>query len=199
MKRLILIAAALIVSINTYARFGIIAGLTSSATNIKDAASELKGKTISQYHVGITGKIDFGGVFAIQPSLIYSVKGTKLSDFNAKEINFKTGYIELPIQLQLGVPIGKIVRIYGIAEPFAGYAVSNKVEGADLKEKWDNVSNRFEYGIGAGAGVELFEHLQVSVRYFWNLGNIYNLTMQRAVDTVKGKCNGINASLAVLF
>lgn len=197
--KLIIASAALLLSFNSFAQFGIIAGLTSSSTNIKDAYAELKGKAIAQYHVGITAKLELGKVFAIQPSLIYNVKGSRLADFSTRTIDYKTGFIELPIQLQVGVPLGKIIRLYGIAEPFIGYAVSNKIDGAELKDKWANISNKFEYGVGLGAGVELFEHLQVAVRYFWNLGNVYDFSVHSIIDAPKGKCSGISASVAFLF
>ena len=199
MKKVIIAAAALLISFNSFAQFGIIAGLTSSSTNIKSAYADLESKSIALYHVGVTAKFDIGGVFAIQPSLIYNVKGAKMAEFDLGTIDFKTGFIELPVQIQAGVPIGSLLRIYGIAEPFIGYAVSNKIEGIDLGDKWKNVSSKFEYGVGLGAGVELFSHLQVSVRYFWNLGNVYDFSWKTVSNAPNGKCNGITASLAFLF
>ena len=199
MKKVIIAAAALLISFNSFAKFGIIAGLTSSSTNIKSAYADLESKSIALYHVGVTAKFDIGGVFAIQPSLIYNVKGAKMAEFDLGTIDFKTGFIELPVQIQAGVPIGSLLRIYGIAEPFIGYAVSNKIEGIDLGDKWKNVSSKFEYGVGLGAGVELFSHLQLSVRYFWNLGNVYDFSWKTVSNAPNGKCNGITASLAFLF
>lgn len=199
MKKVIIAAAALLISFNSFAQFGIIAGLTSSSTNIKSAYADLESKSIALYHVGVTAKFDIGGVFAIQPSLIYNVKGAKMAEFDLGTIDFKTGFIELPVQIQAGVPIGSLLRIYGIAEPFIGYAVSNKIEGIDLEDKWKNVSSKFEYGVGLGAGVELFSHLQLSVRYFWNLGNVYDFSWKTVSNAPNGKCNGITASLAFLF
>lgn len=199
MKKVIIAAAALLISFNSFAQFGIIAGLTSSSTNIKSAYADLESKSIALYHVGVTAKFDIGGVFAIQPSLIYNVKGAKMAEFDLGTIDFKTGFIELPVQIQAGVPIGSLLRIYGIAEPFIGYAVSNKIEGIDLGDKWKNVSSKFEYGVGLGAGVELFSHLQLSVRYFWNLGNVYDFSWKTVSNAPNGKCNGITASLAFLF
>lgn len=199
MKKVIIAAAALLISFNSFAQFGIIAGLTSSSTNIKSAYADLESKSIALYHVGVTAKFDIGGVFAIQPSLIYNVKGAKMAEFDLGTIDFKTGFIELPVQIQAGVPISSLLRIYGIAEPFIGYAVSNKVSGKTFEDNWANVSSKFEYGVGLGAGVELFSHLQLSVRYFWNLGNVYDFSWKTVSNAPNGKCNGITASLAFLF
>lgn len=196
MKKLIVAAAALLISVSSFAQFGIIAGLTTSATTLKDAQLQLETKTIAQYHVGVTYKFALGNVLAIQPSLIYNMKGARLAEFSTSSLDLKAGYLELPVQVQAGIGLGSLARIYAIAEPFVGYAVSNKIEGNNLQEKWENVSKKFEYGIGLGAGVELFSHLQVSVRYYWNLDDF---TMQKIQGAIKGKCNGITASVAYIF
>ena len=86
-----------------------------------------------------------------------------------------------------------------------GYAITNQVQGiGDTIKDWDNVKNRFEYGVGLGAGVELFRHLQVSVKYFWNLGNMYNAESELnfgsiSKEILSSKCSGIAASVAFLF
>lgn len=206
MKKLIVAAAALLISASAFAQFGIIGGLTSSATDIKSAYADLTTKNLNQYHVGITYKIGLGNIFALQPALIYNVKGATLnsvegvSDLN---IDMKTGYLELPVQIQAGIGLGNVARIYGIAEPFIGYAITNEIKWEDLKNTdWDNVKSRFEYGIGLGAGVELFKHVQVAVRYFWNLGSLYGqtITIDKVTRTVTdSKCNGISLSAAILF
>ncbi len=191
MKKLIVAAAALLISVSSFAQFGIIAGLTTSATSLKKASEEWNAKSIAQYHVGLTYKMALGNVIAIQPSLIYNVKGA-----DTKSLDFKTGYLELPVQVQAGIGLGSLARVYAIAEPFIGYAVSNKIEGTSLQEKWENVSNKFEYGLGLGAGAELFSHLQVSVRYYWNIDDF---SWSSSTSALKGKCNGITASVAYIF
>ena len=200
MKKLIIAAAALLISVSSFAQFGVVAGLTSSSSSLKDAKTDFTSKSIAQYHVGITYKLAMGNILAIQPSLIYNVKGAKMAEVkNASDLDFKTGFIELPVQIQAGVGIGSLIRVYGIAEPFVGYAVSNEVTGETLKDKWSNLASKFEYGFGLGAGAEIFKHLQVSVRYFWNLGDVYDYSFSTITETAKGNCNGISASIAFLF
>lgn len=208
MKKFLLVAVALISGISAYAQFGIMAGLTSSATDIKSAVVDVQSKNINQYHVGITYKLPIGNVFAIQPSLIYTMKGQKLEEVITgykMNLQYKTGYLELPVQLQAGVNVLNILRIYGIAEPFVGYALSNTVmDGGnklELKDAWENVKNRLEYGVGLGLGVEVIKHIQVSARYFWNLGDVYQgLNVGDALSVVSSsKCNGIIASVAYIF
>lgn len=204
MKKAIIAIAALFVALSANAQIGIVAGLTSSSTNVEAAVADIK--NVNQYHVGITYKIGIGNMLAIQPALIYNMKGTQLGDIaglDDVDVNYKTGYLELPVQVQLGFGIGSIARVYGFAEPFVGYAITNQVQGiGDTIKNWDNVKNRFEYGVGLGAGVELFRHLQVSVKYFWNLGDVYGADItfgDVTKDIATSKCNGIAASVAILF
>lgn len=205
MKKFIVIVASLLVAVSAHAQFGVMAGITSSRTNFKDAYTDAK--NITQYHVGLTYKIAVGNVVAIQPAIIYNMKGTKLGELNStNDLDFKTGYIEIPVQLQLGFGLGDIARIYGFAEPFIGYAVSNSISlsGKSLSEGWDDIKSRIEYGIGVGLGVELIKHVQVSVRYFWNLGDQYGLELGKYINGVtttigSQKANGIAASVALLF
>lgn len=206
MKRFIIVSAALLLSVSAFAQFGIIGGLTTSSTSIKSAYAELQTKAINQFHVGITYK--FGGehLLGIQPSLIYNVKGATLNtvdSFSDLDIDMKTGFLELPVQVQIGASLGKVVRLYGVVEPFLGYAITNEIKWQDLKSTtWDNVAGRFEYGVGLGAGVEIFTHFQVAVRYYWNLGSLYGqkITIDKVTATVTdSKCSGISLSGAILF
>ena len=204
MKKAIIAIAALFVALSANAQIGVVAGLTSSSTNVEAAVADIK--NVNQYHVGITYKIGIGNMLAIQPALIYNMKGTQLGDIaglDDVDVNYKTGYLELPVQVQLGFGIGSIARVYGFAEPFVGYAITNQVQGiGDTIKDWDNVKNRFEYGVGLGAGVELFRHLQVSVKYFWNLGDVYGADItfgDVTKDIATSKCSGIAASVAFLF
>lgn len=207
MKKIIIIAATLLAAWSANAQVGIIAGLTSSASDIKSAYADAK--NINQYHVGLTYKLGIGNLLAIQPSLIYNMKGTKIGDIGGVKdasVDYKTGYIEVPVQVQVGFGLGPVARVYGFAEPFIGYAVSNEVKVENVndvnKSSWDNVKNKLEYGVGLGAGVEVFRHLQVSVKYFWNLGDVYGQSINIgsiSKEVSSSKCNGIAASVAFLF
>jgi len=199
MKKLAILFVALFISATSFAQIGVIGGLTTSATNLKEASKLLKSKMICQYHVGLTYKIGLGNIIALQPAVIYNVKGAMLENqvITDLSLDYKTGYVEVPIQLQAGVGIGNAVRVYGIAEPFLGYAVANKIKIEDtVKETWDNVKNRFEWGASLGAGVELFKHFQINLKYFWNFGQVYENDYKDIMNTAPG---GISLSAAFIL
>lgn len=203
MKKLIIIAASLLVAVSAHAQMGVVAGITSSKTDLKEAYGDVKNATM--YHVGLTYKLDLG-LLAIQPSILYNMKGAKFDTLSKEttldDFEYKTGYIEVPVQVQAGVDLG-IARVYGFLEPFVGYAVSNGIKyNNDVKATWDNIKSKMEYGVGVGAGVELIKHVQVSVRYFWNMGQMYGSDVNIAgikTTMAEQKANGIAASVAILF
>ncbi|NLZ50347.1 MAG: hypothetical protein GX899_01400, partial [Rikenellaceae bacterium] len=65
MKKLIIVLAALCMTVAAHAQFGVMAGVTSTETDIKDAAAKIG--DVTQYHVGVAFKINLG-LIAIQPS-----------------------------------------------------------------------------------------------------------------------------------
>ena len=205
MKKFIVIVASLLVAVSAHAQFGVVAGITSSSSNLKDAVADVQAQNITQYHVGVTYKLDLG-LIAIQPSILYNMKGTKLNvaELSATELDYKTGYVEVPVQLQAGLNLG-VARIYGFAEPFVGYAITNQVNSSlakDPQATWNNIKSKLEYGVGLGVGVELIKHVQVSAKYFWNMGSMYGTSIDFAgikTTIAEQKASGIAASVAILF
>lgn len=202
------------------ARVGLMGGFTSSSASIKNMDS----KSVSLYHVGLTAEIPLLGGFAIQPGLLYQVKGMSADKFNSSSISeslgsfeTKVGYLEVPVQVQWGLDL-LAFRPYVFAEPFVGFRLgqSAKVDTGD--KNWDkNIADKLkdnlkkvEYGLGVGAGVDVWR-LQLSVKYFWNFGKIYDKdgnvgpigdTMKDAIkDAVNNgnNFNGVMVSAAFFF
>lgn len=208
MKKILVIVASLLVAVSAHAQLGVVAGITSSKSNLEEAYADIN--NVNQYHVGLTYKLDLG-LIAVQPSIIYNVKGVSMEGLKINDIptglgqmDYKTGYLEIPVQVQAGINLG-LARVYGFVEPFVGYALNNEVNTSLLKEPeqtWQNVKSRLEYGIGLGAGVELIKHVQVAVKYYWNMGDMYGKEIKVAnfTSTIgEQKASGIAASVALLF
>lgn len=99
----------------------------------------------------------------IQPELNYVSKGALFR--GESDIHFKTGYIELPVNIQAGLDL-ILLRPYIMVSPYIGYAVYKQPGFLD----WNSI-NRFEYGIGVGGGID-FWRLQLQVKYNWNIGSL---------------------------
>lgn len=209
-KLLIIIAASLITLTASAQKMGVIGGFTSSNTNIKT----IETNSVALYHFGLAANFPVAEGLCLQPELLYNVKGTSLDKVVAdgvknSEVDMKSGYIEAGLQAQLGIGT-KAGRLYGFAEPFLGYNVMDKVNISkenfiDFKDLYSKI----EYGVAVGAGLEITEHLQVSAKYYWNLGKLQGTDSSAAKDAIGGLINkaldeatnfqGIAISLALFF
>jgi hypothetical protein len=207
MKRIITLlavaSASLVLAAYAQAQPGIIAGLTSSKSEMTSAVKDAE--SIALYHAGLTYKIDLGAGFAIQPSLIYQVKGTKLGyleDSRSEDWKLKTGFVELPLGIQWG-PDLVAFRPYAFAEPFIGYQITSSDKVDTFSDWTKQAKNKFEYGFGVGGGLEIASHIQISVQWFKNLGKMFDENASGAATWEEAKnfknFQGIKFSLAILF
>lgn len=231
MKKLLIAAcAALLASATAHAQFGVVAGVTSTSTNQKEAYDDIaKTQSVTQYHAGIVYKLNLPFGIFVQPGVQYNMKGQTLSSqiLNEKvDINTKTGYLEVPVQLGLQCNLGPVAA-FAFVEPSAGFAVTTaKVQDAtkqalfeaaasaagvqvnttnDDANKWDG-RERLTYGIGIGGGVLIFKHIGVSAKYVWDMGRLFNdegqasLSAKAMSETIKDrKCSGIMATVSLYF
>lgn len=205
MKRIITLvavaAASLFMAARAHAQFGIVGGITSSKTEMTTAEDV---KSMSLYHAGVTYKVNLGAGFAIQPSVLYQVKGASLGELNSsssEDFKVKTGYVEVPVGLQWG-PDLMVFRPFVMAEPFIGYQVTSSDRGADSVEGWtEQAKNKFEYGFGVGGGLEIAGNIQLSVQWFNNMGSMVredSASSGSFSEKVKN-FKGIKFSVAILF
>ena len=154
---------------------------------------------MTQWHGGFTYKLDLPLGFSLQPSLVYNAKGAKMK---GQDFNIRMSYLELPVSLQWG-PDLLVFRPFLDVTPYIGYAIA---KGDGFKDvEWSNL-NKFEYGVGLGAGLDIWK-FQVSGRYCWDLGTMSDFKGDNfgegAEDAFKalnnGKNRGFELSIAFLF
>lgn len=224
MKKLFtVLALVLATAVAAHAQFGVIGGFTSSKTSLdtKDVMNNFK--NVSLYHAGIAYKIKMGPLFELQPQLAYQVKGANLENVKSvgdvsaqlQTLETRTGFVELSLGAQLGLDLA-LLRPFALIEPFIGYAVtgSENFQGvitgddAERNQALMEVKNKLEYGFGVGGGVELVNHVQISVQWFMNLGNLYNegkVDGNAALTFIAANCkdiknyNGIKLTVGIFF
>ena len=211
MKKLYALLASVLlcfVVVNTASaqvNFGVLGGASFSSARPED----WKVTNLVQYHAGITCCINLPLGFAVQPEVLYHVKGSNVPLGESSKLDYAAGYVEVPVSLQWG-PDLLVMRPYFELVPFVGYAVNNRYRQDDLtaKNDWTGLQ-RWEYGLGLGAGVEVW-HFQISARYNWNFGSMFDAKQEITdvdafVNKMKGgisdKTNfgGVTLTLAVLF
>ena len=211
MKKLIAIAALFAAAVVANAQqIGVKGGLTLSTMNGADTPQD--NKSMMLYEAGVLYKADLGAGFAIQPALAYQVKGATLQQNN--EVNSKTGYAEFSIGAQWG-PDLLAFRPYLFVEPFVGYAVTGNeslsISGMPSLDKYNEplqeAKNKLEYGVGAGVGLEVTSHVQLSCQLFRNFGKLYKEDHLDTGDLKDIKASykdlkhyqGVKFTLAILF
>ena len=153
-------------------------GVTVGASSVN--FDEVKAGAITNYHAGLTYKFDLPLGFAIQPSVLYRLKGSVVEEAikNKTPLDYQAGYVEVPVSLQWG-PDLILFRPFFDVTPFVGYNIINTIskdtiiDGAlDIynNKTWDGLA-RLQYGLGVGFGVELWK-LQIVGRYNWGFGNL---------------------------
>ena len=153
---------------------GIKAGLNlSSMTTDGNDDKNLK----PGFHLGVFNKAQVSESFAIQPELLYSVKGIKYnfdeSMFADGETKFNLHYLELPVKLVFNLSEDFEFQV----GPYVSYLLSANVDtDADILDfleidSEDEIDrkrfNAFDYGLTAGLGFDL-DPIIISLNY--NLG-----------------------------
>lgn len=131
------------------------------------------------FHIGVFNKISITDFFAIQPELLYSVKGVKYTydDFADGITKFNLNYIDFPVKLVFNLSENFSLQ----AGPYFSYLINAKIKtDAEVLNFFDITSedeidrenfNTIDYGIVAGLGFDL-DPLIFGVNYNLGLNNI---------------------------
>lgn len=204
MKRILTVVLAALmltgISASAQAKWGVTAGLNFNTSKF----TEVDVKARTGWSVGGTCLVDLPLGFSVQPSLLYHQKGANITN----ELSQSMGFLELPVSVQWG-PDLLVFRPFLDVTPYVGYALSNKfsasVAGIVLSDEGWKGKERFEYGLGLGAGVNVWK-LQFIARYNWNFGSLYNVDgwddikpHLKDLNSKSENFGGVTLSLAFLF
>lgn len=177
--------------------FGVNAGATMSRisfsprilqTMLIQPTGGISVRYISEKNVGLLAELN------------YSMRGWQLKqdslvnkDVYARSIS----YLELPFMTHIYIESGKRVRFFINLGPQIGYYLGAKELDRDIKSDetyYDmKVKNKFDYGIVAGAGIELktgIGRFALDGRYYFGLSDVFGSTrsdvFQRSSNQVIG-------------
>lgn len=208
-------------------KFGVKAGANISNLSgytSQDLINDVKGA--NSYQFGVLAKINLGNFFSLQPEVLLSMKGAELTNDQSNaalntlstlmgkdipnSLHLKTTYLEVPLNIQAGVSLGSLARVYGQVSPYLSYLISDDVDGAedfyaaykDFLSNYDGAQplNSFDYGVGLGAGVELL-FLQLSVKYDFSLNEFKEVagTVLNDVNPLFSSLRHRNLSISLAF
>ena len=177
------------------------------------AALMMTASVSSQARDGIFNNFNLPLGFELNPEVLYVQSGQRTKDYSISgaDINggsFKTGSIRVPINVQWGIGLfNDFIKPYVVVSPYVGAVLFGN--GSILNVDFDSESvnsylNRFQYGIGVGAGIYIW-NFQVSFKWNWDLNPTFkdNGSFVGAVgDAIKAdnkKFNGGELSIAYFF
>lgn len=156
-------------------KIGIKGGVNLSNLYVNDVKDE---NMKVGYNFGLYAKIPVVKGFSIQPELLYTSKGAKLSYDNAfgtGEYRFNLNYIELPVLAVFNVTPNLNLHAGG----YASYLTSANIKNLDKNEgeitdvanlKTDNF-NRIDYGLVGGIGLDI-QNFTIGARYNYGLREV---------------------------
>lgn len=158
----------------TNAKVGIKGGVNFSNLYTEDVDDN---NVLTNFNLGLFAKLPITEMFAIQPELNYSGKGSRLTYNNlfAKgTAKFNLAYLEIPV-----LAVINITENFNIhAGPYAAYLLSANVKNDATNNTFDFENNfeaedfnRFDVGASVGLGIDL-DSFSVGARYNYGLSNI---------------------------
>jgi len=163
------IALLSIFSVNAQnVQFGAKVGVNFASIN-GDDTDELDMRT--SFHVGVFSELSYSEKFSLQPELIYSSQGAKMSD-EGFDVSIKLSYINLPIIAKYYLTEGLSLE----AGPQFCLLLSAKVEaefdGESVAEDIKDELNDFDFGINFGVGYKLENGINFTARYNYGFTNL---------------------------
>lgn len=180
--------------------FGVKAGFNASALSTGKADNADNNQKLKLgSHIGVFVNIPVAAKFSVQPELLFSQMGSKTegkytygsslgNQFIIQEFNYKTNlnYLVLPVMVQYRI----LPQLYVEAGPEFGLLLGGKVEGdqraqntyngtvSTYNESFSNkismdLYNRFNFGIGMGAGYYFTRNFGVTARFTAGITDIF--------------------------
>ena len=176
-------------------RFGIKGGLNVSNLYVEDVDDE---NPRYGFHLGVYTQLFESDVFAIQPEVLFSTKGTRTTydvlGFDG-DVKFNLNYIDIPVLAVF--KLGDDAEIH--VGPYFGYLVSasSDVDGDfdDYEELDRDDYKAWDYGLSAGVGFNVGA-VQIGARYNYGLQKIAD---SDSADTALGDSKNSNAQVYVSF
>lgn len=177
--------------------FGVKAGFNASTLTKSNSGYDNDQKLKPGFNAGVFANIPVAEKFSIQPELLFSQLGSKTeereefyinSDRYRREVDYKKtlNYLSLPVMVQYNI----LPQLYVEAGPEFGFLLGGKDKGditmirnsgnttsTETTTFSDNIVkdlyNKFNFGIGIGAGYYFTQNFGVTARFTAGITDIY--------------------------
>jgi hypothetical protein len=219
MKTYRTIVFALLISIagliNAQIHFGVKAGINNSCTSfsgkmLPNGIEADKMPTFHSYLVGGFADIDLFENVTLQPNLIITGKGAKMTTaFTANKVEYSTTYLEVPVYLNYKSDEIDGFKVICAIGPYMGMGLSGKIKNTDIQGhetsetiKWGDTNSShlksIDFGLSFVLGWEVKYGIQILINY--NIG-INNLAPRFKLlsDNLKIRDNSVGISLGYII
>jgi len=183
MKKIYLLTVFLLLTsiLSAQLRYGVKGGFNFASLSGSDA-KELK--TITRFQFGAFANYSLPVLLGFQAEALYSMKGSqrkiKYEYGNTSTVSLNTDYLEIPVLLQLNIPLAVPVPLTPYVEvgPSLGITLSgkSKLETTGYSEERDVKSylTGTDLGLALGFGLNVLKTFGVNVRYTFGFNTIDN-------------------------
>jgi Outer membrane protein beta-barrel domain len=183
-------------------KFGIKGGINLSNLYVDDVDDE-------NMKLGINGgfyaKLPVAKGFSIQPELLYSNKGSKLTYnnplFGSGEYRFNLHYVEVPVLAVINVAKNFNLHV----GPYASYLVAANITDLNDNGTVDEVTdlnadnfNRFDWGLSGGLGIDV-GNLTIGARYSYGFREVGESGSVASQLTSNSKNSVVSVFLGLAF
>jgi hypothetical protein len=156
-------------------KFGIKGGVNLTNMFVDDVSDE---NMKVGFNAGFFAKLPVARGFSIQPELLYTSKGAKLTYDNIiqgeGEYRFNLNYIELPVLAVINVAKNFNLHV----GPYVSYLAEANIKDLDDDGDMDEIAdldtdnfNRWDYGLVGGLGIDI-SNFTIGARYNYGLKEI---------------------------
>jgi hypothetical protein len=163
-------------------RFGVKGGVNLASLEIDDdtPATNFNTNSKTSFHVGVYANIPVGGMFKLQPELLYighgsKVTGTPLAGNQGTTQSYEVDmdYIAVPVMFQLSTPGGFFVEA-GPQFSFLTTARQDNATGNDPDLKDAGVIKKTDFAVLGGLGFTSRIGLGVHATYIHGITNVFD-------------------------
>lgn len=194
------------VTVSFAQQLGIKGGMTANKVDMSWRISDVvrtTGANRTGLNIGLVCKLPVTSVFTLQPELLYVKKHQSIRYETSGDeyvVGNSMSYLQLPVNCQFGLNL-VICRPFVFASPFLAYAMSRSGD-VNNEIPWNDF-NRFSYGIGAGAGIDIWK-IQFAFKYSWDLNKLGSHSTRAGEsyeieEYLSSRNRGFELSLAFFF
>lgn len=176
-------------------KYGIKGGLNLSNLYVDQVKDE---NMKAGFNIGVFAKLPVAAGFSIQPELLYSSKGAKLSYDNillgTGEYRFNLDYVELPvlavvnIAKSLNIHVGPYVSYLAKADITRLNTASGSVD--KIRDLKTDDFNRFDFGLAGGLGLDV-QNFTLGARYDYGFKEVGKGNLSVAGQSTKNSKNSV--------